>query len=79
MTDWARLILDAGAFKAKLSNIDATLYNGTAGVEFYPWPNIGIVTQYGFNRINADLTKNDFSGKADLHFQGFQALLKIRF
>ena len=79
MTDWARLVLIAGAFKAKIDNIDATLYNGTAGVEFYPWQNIGIVTQYGFNRINADLTKNDFSGKADLHFQGLQALLKIRF
>lgn len=77
--DWARLVADAGAFKANVDNVDATLYTARLGAEFYPWEHFGITTQYSFNKINADVSKSNFNGDADFKFRGFQLLLKVRF
>lgn len=79
LEDWARFVADAGAFKANIGDIDAKLYNARLGVEFYPWPNFGIVTQYAYNKINADIDKSSFSGHTSFKFNGFQLLLKVRF
>jgi len=77
--DWVRLVADGGAFKANVDNIDATLYSARLGAEFYPWEHFGVTTQYTFNKINADVTKNKFNGDLDFKFRGFQLLLKVRF
>lgn len=79
MADWARLVADGGGFKINIDNIDATLYNGRVGVEFYPWTNFGIVTQYSYNKIDADVNRTSFLGNATARFSGFQVLLKARF
>lgn len=79
MVDWARLVADAGVFKANVGDVDATLYNVRFGVEFYPWENFGIVTQYMYNRIDADVSKNDFDGNARFTFDGAQVLARLRF
>jgi hypothetical protein len=77
--DWLRVVADLGAFKANISNIDATLYSGRLGLEFYPWERFGIVTQYSYDRIKADLSKNEFSGDQVFRFHGLQVLAKFRF
>ncbi|HSC10594.1 MAG TPA: hypothetical protein VLC97_06435 [Rhodanobacteraceae bacterium] len=79
MADWARLVADGGGFKIKVENVDATLYNARVGVEFYPWTNFGVVTQYTYNKIEADVERTNFLGNADIRFSGFQVLLKARF
>ncbi|MGO4501494.1 MULTISPECIES: hypothetical protein [unclassified Dyella] len=79
LEDWARFVADAGAFKANIGDIDAKLYNARLGVEFYPWPNFGVVTQYAYNKINADIDKSSFKGHTSFKFNGFQLLLKVRF
>lgn len=77
--DWVRIVADAGAFKADIDQVDAHLYNARLGAEFYPWEHFGIVTQYAFNKIDADVSKSKFNGNADFRFKGFQLLLKARF
>ena len=79
MADWARLVADGGGFKINVENVDATLYNARVGVEFYPWTNFGVVTQYSYNKIEADVDRTNFLGNADIKFSGFQVLLKARF
>jgi len=79
MADWARFIADGGGFKINVQNIDATLYNARLGVEFYPWTNFGIVTQYMWNHIDANLDKTNFLGNFNADFNGFQVLFKARF
>jgi hypothetical protein len=79
MAPWARLVTDLGAFKANIGNIDATLYDARLGVEFYPWENWAIITQYSYNRINADVDQNKFRGNVTFRFSGGQVLLKYRF
>jgi hypothetical protein len=79
IVDWARFIANAGAFKANIDNIDAKLYDATAGVEFYPWKNFGVVTQYAYNRIDATVDRTKFLGKFDAKFNGLQVLAKLRF
>lgn len=77
--DWARFVADFGAFKANISDIDATLYNTRIGVEFYPWQNFGIVTQYMYSKIDADVSKSRFDGNAVFRFDGAQVLFRLRF
>lgn len=79
MAPWARFTADAGAFKANIDNIDATLYNFRLGVEFYPWENWAVITQYSYNKIDADVTQDRFKGNATFRFSGGQVLLKYRF
>lgn len=79
MASWARLIADAGAFKATIGDVDAKLYNARVGVEFYPWEHWGVVTQYAYNKIKADVDGSRFSGRTDFRFSGFQLLIKARF
>lgn len=79
INDWARFIADGGAFKAKLGDIDATLYNANLGVEMLPWEHVGVVVQYSYNKIDADLTKNRFEGNFNARFSGLQLLAKLRF
>ncbi|HET6552763.1 MAG TPA: hypothetical protein VFG49_04425 [Dyella sp.] len=79
MAPWARLSVDAGAFKANIGNIDAKLYNFRAGVEFYPWENWAVITQYSYNKIDADVEENRFKGNVTFRFSGGQVLLKYRF
>lgn len=79
MANWARFVADAGAFKANIGDIDAKLYNARLGVEFYPWQSFGVVTQYAFNKISADIDKSGFSGHTSFKFNGFQLLVKVRF
>jgi hypothetical protein len=79
MIDWARFVADAGAFKANVGDVDATLYNARLGIEFYPWQNFGIVTQYSYNKIDADISKGSFDGNATFRFSGAQVLARLRF
>lgn len=79
MASWARLVMDGGVFKANINDIDATLYNARFGLEFMPWEHVGIVAQYVFNKLDADVDKDDFHGRANLRFDGAQVLLKIAF
>src|SRR6187399_229048 len=79
MADWARLVADGGGFKINVENVDATLYNARIGVEFYPWTNFGVVTQYAYNKIEASVDRTNFLGNADIKFSGLQVLLKARF
>jgi len=79
IADWVRLVADGGGFKIKIEDVDATLYNARLGVEFYPWTNFGIVTQYSYNTIDADVSRTNFLGNANFDFSGFQVLLKVRF
>ncbi|TBR40299.1 MULTISPECIES: hypothetical protein [Dyella] len=79
MASWARLTADLGAFKANIADIDATLYNARVGVEFYPFENWAVITQYSYNKIDADVNKDRFRGNATFRFSGGQVLLKYRF
>lgn len=79
MVSWARFVTDAGAFKAHIGNIDATLYNFRLGAEFYPLENWAIITQYSYNKIDADVEQNRFRGNVTFRFSGGQVLLKYRF
>lgn len=79
MAPWARLVVDAGAFKANVDNVDATLYNARLGAEFYPFEHWAVIAQYSYNKIDADVDRNKLRGNVTFRFSGGQVLLKYRF
>lgn len=77
--DGWRFSADVSAFKATIGDIDANVFDATAGLEYFPWEHVGARLQYSVNRIRADAEKDAFNGKADLDFSGVQLQLVGRF
>ncbi len=74
-----RFSADVSAFTAAIGNVDADVLDTNAGIEYFPWENVGARMQYSVSRIRADTEKSDFDGKVDLEFSGLQLQLVGRF
>jgi hypothetical protein len=76
--DW-RVVAEAGFLSAKVSDVDADIAFGRAGVEWFPWENWGFSADYVVSRIKAESDQDDFDG--DFHFidRGFRLGAVYRF
>ena len=77
--DGWRFFADLSAFTAEVGNVDADVLDTNAGLEYFPWENVGARLQYSVSRIRADAEKNDFTGDLELDFSGLQLQLVGRF
>jgi hypothetical protein len=55
------------------------LVQRTARGGILPLEAFRVVTQYSYNKIDADIDKSRFRGSTDFEFKGFQVLLQGRF
>lgn len=74
-----RLFADASGVWKSSGRFHGNIYNASAGVEWFPVKNIGVVLAYGVTNI--DLTReNDFAdSRLKVKLQGPSAFLKARF
>lgn len=74
-----RLFADASGVWKSSGRFHGNIYNASAGVEWFPVKNIGVVLAYGVTNI--DLTReNDFAdSRLKVRLQGPSAFLKARF
>jgi hypothetical protein len=70
-----RLVLRAAVFKASLNDIDGTVYDLEAGLEFALTPNWVLAARYSGTRLDADTDREDLSGRLRLDLSGAQAAL----
>ncbi|MET0807907.1 MAG: hypothetical protein ABWX93_04020, partial [Pseudoxanthomonas sp.] len=76
--DW-RISADAGYFAADFNDVDADVFFGRAGVEWFPWDNVGFSLDYVISNIKADAEKTDFNGHFDLVDSGIRLGAVYRF
>lgn len=76
--DW-RISADAGYFTADINDIDADVFFGRIGVEWFPWERTGFSLDYTAGRIDADANKTNFRGNADFTDSGLRLGVVYRF
>ena len=54
------------------------LVNGTLGVEYYPWRNLGFALEYSANNLDLKGEKASWEGRASMHFYGPSAFVRLR-
>ena len=78
LNDQVRLYAEAAGVKKNGGNIEGHIYNGAVGVEYFPLKNVGLVLDYGIQKI--DLHRNgERTADLDLKLTGPSAYLKVRF
>lgn len=75
--EWAfapkwKLIGSVGGFKAKVSDVDATIIDGTIAVDYRLFRNFGMGLGYTWLKLKGDVTKSDFNGSINWKTDGFQ-------
>lgn len=55
------------------------LVNGTLGMEYYPWRNLGFALEYSANNLDLKAEKASWEGRASMHFYGPSAFVRLRF
>lgn len=74
-----RVSAEAGYLSAKVSDVDADIAFGRAGVEWFPWENWGFSADYVVSRIKADSEQDDFDGDFRFVDRGFRLGAVYRF
>lgn len=55
------------------------LLNGTLGMEYYPWQNLGFALEYSANDLDLKADKESWVGRARIRFHGPAAFVRLRF
>jgi hypothetical protein len=55
------------------------LLNGTLGMEYYLWRNLGFALEYSANNLDLKADKASWEGRASVHFYGPSAFVRLRF
>jgi hypothetical protein len=73
-----RLVAEASGIKKNGGNVDGHVYGGTLGLEWFPARNVGVVADYGIQRVQLS---RDGERDADLKLRltGPSAYVKLRF
>jgi len=75
--EWAfapqwKLIGSIGGFKAKVSDVDATIVDGTIAVDYRIFRNFGVGVGYSWLKLKGDVSKSDWNGSLNWKTDGFQ-------
>jgi hypothetical protein len=76
-----RLFADASGVWKSSGRFHGNIYNASAGVEWFPIKNVGVVLAYGVTNIDLTRENNSFvdSSRLKVRLQGPSAFLKARF
>jgi hypothetical protein len=73
-----RMVAEASGIKKNGGRINGHIYGGSVGLEWYPWQNIGLMVDYGTQKIalNRDAERD---ASLNVRLTGPSAYLKVRF
>ncbi|WP_293776444.1 autotransporter outer membrane beta-barrel domain-containing protein [uncultured Oxalicibacterium sp.] len=74
-----RMYVEAGGVKKNSGNLQGHIYNGNIGVEWFPWKNIGLVLDYGEQRVKLERSRANATAEMDVRFRGPSLFVKARF
>lgn len=74
-----RVSADAGYFSADINSFDADVFYGRAGLEWYPWENVGFWLDYTVSDVDADVDKDRYNGDFVFRDSGVRIGISYRF
>ena len=79
ISDQVRLYADVSGSKKNGGETYGDIVNAGAGVEWFPWRNIGLGAEYNHTRIRVNYKTDDAVAKLDLKLNGPAMYLRMRF
>lgn len=79
ISDQVRLYADLSGSKKNGGETYGDIVNAGAGVEWFPWRNIGVGAEYNHTRIRVNYRTDDAVAKLDLKLNGPALYLRMRF
>lgn len=74
-----RVSADAGYLTANISGVDADVFFGRAGVEWYPWERVGFWLDYTISDVDAQVDKDRYNGTFVFRDSGIRLGVAYRF
>ncbi|PZQ18615.1 MAG: hypothetical protein DI564_04800 [Rhodanobacter denitrificans] len=78
-SDNVRTYIDISGVKKNGGSLEGHIYNGSLGVEWFPWQNLGLGAEYSVSRIKLDGSEGSYDATADIKLHGPSAYLRLRF
>lgn len=73
-----RVYADFSGVRKPSGALTGHLLNGTLGMEYYPWRNVGVALEYSANDLDLKADKASWEGRARIHFHGPAAFVRFR-
>jgi hypothetical protein len=77
--DDLRVYVDASGVRKNGGALTGHLYDARAGVEWFPWHNVGIGAEYGVTRIRLDRRARTYDAKLAIDLDGPSLFARFRF
>ena len=74
-----RMYFDASGVRKNGGKLHGHVYNASLGVEWFPWPNLGLGLEYGINRIRLAQEHRRYNDRLDLKLDGPSLFMRLRF
>lgn len=78
-SDSLRFYADANGLKKNGGKLAGHLYNVRAGVEWFPWTNVGLGVEYGKSKLSLQRDRSNSSSALDIDFHGPSLFARLRF
>lgn len=78
-SDAFRVYLDADGLKKNGGKLSGHLYNVRAGLEWFPWRNVGIGAEYGKSKLSLRRDRSSSDTTLDIDFHGPSLFARFRF
>jgi hypothetical protein len=78
-SDSLRGYVDFSGVRKPSGTLTGHLLNATVGMEYYIWQNLGMALEYSSNDLDLKADKDNWQGRARIHFHGPAAFVRLRF
>lgn len=79
INDSLRVYMEGSGIYKNGGTLSGHLYDARAGVEWFPWRNVGLAAEYGDTRIKLDRAGHTFDTNLDIKLHGPSLFARFRF
>lgn len=79
INDSLRVYAEGSGIWKNGGSLHGQLYDGRAGVEWFPWHNVGLAAEYGATRLKLDREGSTYDANLDIKLHGPSLFARFRF
>ncbi|TBR39500.1 MULTISPECIES: hypothetical protein [Dyella] len=79
VSDQFRIYIDASGIKKNGGNLNGHIYNAALGLEWFPWQNVGLGAEYGYQKIKLNQRHHDYYDDLNMRVDGPSLFVRFRF
>lgn len=79
ISDQVRVYIDASGIKKNGGNLNGHIYNAALGLEWFPWKNVGLGAEYGYQKIKLNQRHHEYHDDLNMQVDGPSLFVRFRF